>query len=54
MECVHEPSECTLSGACSQRELWTDIERMLLDVLSRTSIADLAARQQVIVAGATA
>jgi Rrf2 family protein len=54
MECVHEPDECTLSSACSQRELWTDIERMLLDVLSRTSIADLALRQQKILAGATA
>jgi Rrf2 family protein len=54
MECIHEPDECTLSNACSQRELWTDIERMLLDVLSRTSIADLARRQQTILAGATA
>ena len=54
MECIHEPTECTLSGACSQRELWTDIERMLLDVLSRTSIANLATRQQAILAGATA
>ena len=54
MECIHEPGECTLSNACSQRELWTDIERMLLDVLSRTSIADLAARQQAILAAAPA
>jgi DNA-binding IscR family transcriptional regulator len=54
MECIHEPGECTLSSACSQRELWSDIERMLLDVLSRTSIADLAARQQAILAAAPA
>jgi len=46
VECIHEPDECTLSSACSQRELWTDIERMLLDLLRRTSIADLVSRQQ--------
>jgi Rrf2 family protein len=54
MECIQEPGECTLSSACSQRELWSDIERMLLDVLSRTSIADLATRQQAILAAAPA
>jgi len=46
MECVHSPEGCTLSPACSQRELWSDVEQMLMDVLKRTSIADLAAKQQ--------
>ena len=44
--CLHSPDDCTLSGACSQRELWSDVEQVLLDVLSKTSVADLAAKQQ--------
>ncbi len=45
MDCIHSPDECTLSGACSQRELWSDVEQLLLEVLSKTSVADLAAKQ---------
>ncbi len=45
MDCIHSPDDCTLSGACSQRELWSDVEQLLLEVLSKTSIADLAAKQ---------
>ncbi|NQW16817.1 MAG: Rrf2 family transcriptional regulator [Chloroflexi bacterium] len=44
--CLHSPDDCTLSAACSQRELWSDVEQILLEVLSKTSIADLAAKQQ--------
>lgn len=50
MDCLHSPEECTLSGACSQRELWSDIEKVLLEVLSRTSVADLAEKQRSLVA----
>ncbi len=45
MGCIHTPADCTLSGACSQRELWSDVEQVLLEVLSKTSVADLAAKQ---------
>ncbi|MCH7738650.1 MAG: Rrf2 family transcriptional regulator [Chloroflexi bacterium] len=45
MGCIHSPDDCTLSGACSQRELWSDVEQLLLEVLSKTSVADLAAKQ---------
>ena len=30
VDCVEEPECCRLSGACSQRELWSDVEVMLL------------------------
>ena len=45
MGCIHSPDDCTLSGACSQRELWGDVEQLLLEVLSKTSVADLATKQ---------
>ena len=50
MDCLHSPEECTLSGACSQRELWSDVERVLLELLSKTSVADLAEKQRLLVA----
>ena len=33
VDCVEEPEGCRLSGACSQRDLWSDVEKMLLDHL---------------------
>ena len=45
MGCIHTPEDCTLSRACSQRELWSDVEQVLLEMLSKTSVADLAAKQ---------
>ncbi len=52
MGCIHSPDECTLSGACSQRELWSDVEQLLLEVLSKTSVADLAAKQDLMTGAA--
>ncbi len=46
VDCVVEPEGCRLSGACSQRELWSDVEAMLLEHLSRVTIGELA-RQQI-------
>ncbi len=45
LDCVEEPLECRLSGACSQRELWTDVEKMLLERLANIRVSDLARRQ---------
>ena len=50
MDCLHAPQECTLSAACSQRELWGDIENMLLEILGKTSVADLAKKQRILTA----
>ncbi len=46
MDCIDSPEECTLSGACSQRGLWSDVERVLLERLSETRVSDLVAEQR--------
>ncbi len=45
IDCVDEPGECRLSGACSQRDLWQEVEKMLIDHLKTVQVADLARRQ---------
>mgnify|MGYP002846368687 FL=1 len=45
IECVEEPDGCRLSGACSQRELWSDVEVMLLEHLSKVRISELTKQQ---------
>ena len=44
-DCVEEPDECRLSGACSQREMWQDVEKMLVDHLTNVQVSDLAKKQ---------
>lgn len=44
--CIEHPSECTLSAACAQREVWQTVEDTVQNVLDTTTIADLASRQQ--------
>ncbi len=46
IDCLSEPNACLISGACSQRELWGDVEQMLLDYLFQITIADLVRKQQ--------
>ncbi len=45
VDCVEEPESCRLSGACSQRELWSDVEKMLLEHLSQVKIGELLSQQ---------
>jgi Rrf2 family protein len=45
IDCVEEPEGCRLSGACSQRELWSDVEAMLLEHLSNVKISELKNQQ---------
>ncbi len=45
IDCVEEPDGCRLSGACSQRELWSDVETMLLEHLSKVKISELMNQQ---------
>jgi Rrf2 family protein len=52
IDCVEEPEGCRLSGACSQRELWSDVEMMLLDHLSKVKISELASQQMTMMASA--
>ncbi len=46
LDCIAEPNACLISGACSQRELWSDVERMLQDYLLHIRISDLADKQR--------
>jgi len=46
LDCLDEPSECTLSSACAQREIWRSVEEAFQSVLNSTTISDLADRQQ--------
>lgn len=46
VDCIETPDACMHSTACSQRELWEDVEQMLQEYLSKITIAALAERQQ--------
>ena len=48
LECIEQPSECALSSACAQREIWQSVEAAIEKVLNMTSIAKLASRQEMI------
>ena len=54
LDCIEQPSECTLSAACAQREIWQSVEDAIEKVLNMTSIATLASRQEVINIGGSA
>ncbi len=51
IDCLSEPDACLISGACSQRELWGDVEQMLLDYLFEIKIDDLVKKQRKLEAG---
>ncbi len=46
LECIDDATECALSGCCAQRDIWRDVEEAIHAVLTTTTIADLAQRQQ--------
>ena len=46
LDCIEEPSECTLSAVCAQREVWRDVEEAIQLLLNTTSVAGLASRQR--------
>ena len=46
LDCITEPTECTLSDICAQRDVWRSVEEAVHRVLSSTTIADLANRQK--------
>jgi len=49
LECISDPLECSLSGACAQREVWRSVEQAINQVLSATTIADLVEQQKQII-----
>ena len=45
VDCLVEPDECSLSHTCAQRDVWKSVEDAMQDLLSATTVADLAYRQ---------
>ena len=45
LECLAHPCECQLSDTCAQREVWRSVEESVKSLLSATTVADLAYRQ---------
>ena len=48
LDCITEPTECTLSNICAQREVWKSVEDAVHNLLGSTTIADLANRQKLL------
>ena len=46
LDCLVEPACCQLSDTCAQREVWSFFEEAVYDLLSATTIASMARRQQ--------
>ena len=44
--CLDESSPCSRSGGCSQRAVWEEVHNATREILHRTSIADLAAKEK--------
>ena len=42
--CLDDPSACNISPACSQRDIWREVEDAVRQVLDNTTIADLVER----------
>lgn len=45
LNCVDDAEECQLSGSCTQRDMWGDVEQLLLAHLDGIQVADLASRE---------
>jgi Rrf2 family protein len=45
LDCVDDADECKLAGACGQREMWGDVEKLLLAHLDSVKVSDLVARE---------
>lgn len=46
LDCVDDADECQLSGTCAQRDMWGEVEQLLLRHLDSVNIADLAAKEE--------
>ncbi len=49
LDCLVEPDGCSLSETCAQREVWASFEDAVQEILSDTSIEDMAQRQRLLV-----
>ena len=46
LSCVDHADECQLSGSCTQRDMWGDVEKLLLTHLDSIRVSDLAQRER--------
>ena len=53
LDCLVVPDGCKLSDACAQQEVWRSFEEAVQELLSSTTIADMALRQRHLVASRT-
>jgi len=52
-ECLDETSACARNGGCAQSDMWHAVRDAILNVLDRTTIADLAERDRALATGGT-
>ena len=48
VDCLADLDICIHTSSCSQRELWKDVENVLIDHLSKISIFELSNRQSIL------
>jgi len=48
VDCLDDLDICIHTSSCSQRELWKDVENVLIDHLSKISIFELSNRQSIL------
>ncbi len=46
LSCVDHADDCELSDSCTQREMWSDVEKLLLTHLDSVRVSDLAGREK--------
>jgi len=46
VHCVAEPERCVRASTCAAREVWSEVAEAIDKVLTRITLADLAARQE--------
>src|SRR5208283_4502752 len=46
VDCLLNPEKCGRSGSCATRDVWGDVGRAMNEVLGKTTLADLAEKQQ--------
>ncbi|MFC1999594.1 RrF2 family transcriptional regulator [Chloroflexota bacterium] len=47
VKCVDEPQECPRSVYCVTRDVWSDVNRAILEILESTTIQDLVERHRI-------
>ena len=47
LDCLNDAAACVISPTCGMREVWQEVMAATRDILQRTTIEDLVARQKV-------